>query len=98
MRYPGGGTFVSRQDKIPVRQEGLPDAIPDAVVPRQRGRNVVEVVQEVVEDLRRDLAGAPPEVVLEVLLDRLTAALPGVTFNSDSMREHALSIAAGADG
>lgn len=89
---------MPRQDKIPVRQEGLPDAVPDVVVPRQRGRNVVEVVREVVEDLRQDLSGAPPDVVLEVLMDRLTVELPGVTFNSDSMREHARSIAAGSDG
>jgi hypothetical protein len=81
-----------------VRQESLPDAVPDVVVPRQRGRNVVEVVRGVVEDLRHDLAGRPPEVVLEVLLDRLAVELPGVTFNSDSLREHALSIAADVGG
>jgi hypothetical protein len=77
-----------------VPQERLPDVISDAVVPRQRGRNVVEVVREVVDDLHRELAGAPPEVVLDVLLSRLSAELPGVTFNSDSMREHALAISA----
>jgi hypothetical protein len=73
-----------------------PSGAREVDVPAQRGRNVVQIVRDTVEGLRGEMGGRPPEEVQAALVDRLSVALPGVEFNTDSLREHAMSIATSA--
>ena len=78
--------------KLPVPQEGLPSEVPAQRRPVRRNVNVPAVVAALVADLEVEMPGAPAADIVAELLSRLENALPGVTFNHDSLRAHAEDI------
>jgi Arc/MetJ-type ribon-helix-helix transcriptional regulator len=88
---------VTRKNRLPVEQPPFP-RLGETTVPRQRSGNVSETVRAVVEEVRAERAGSPEPEVLQELLDRLREALPGITFDRDSLREHARTISRARPG
>lgn len=78
--------------KLPVPQERLPSEVPAQSSPARREVNAPAVVAALVADLEVEMSGAPAADIVAELLTRLETALPGVTFNHDSLRAHAESI------
>jgi hypothetical protein len=82
-----------RKKKLAVHQPPIPpiEEINQGTVPRQRA-GIHDTLHQTVREVHADMAGqATPEVLDELVL-RLRTALPGITFNNQSLRDYAQAI------